>query len=263
VRRARPVQPTGIQLTYYAELRAILRYARELVRARVYPRLAGWRDPMHGDAGERVDAPPRGVNRVLQQIAEAVARKYPLARLERLVGKIAAATGTHQRSQLQRQLEGIDLGKIVDRGLKPQVQHFVAENVALIRTLPADYFQDVEREVLRGVRAGDRASEIQAALEERADVAQNRAALIARDQVLSFQADLNRTRQENLGVSEYIWRATPDERTRPEHAERDGQTFSWDDPPGDPNDEHTGGHPGEAINCRCNAEPIIPEDLLS
>jgi uncharacterized protein with gpF-like domain len=35
------------------------------------------------------------------------------------------------------------------------------------------------------------------------------------------------------------------------HAVYDDQVFRWDDPPED-------GHPGQAINCRCRAEPFIP-----
>ncbi len=39
---------------------------------------------------------------------------------------------------------------------------------------------------------------------------------------------------------------------RSSHAERDGKTFSWSDPP-------EGGHPGEAFNCRCRAEDVKEE----
>ncbi|QJE73761.1 minor capsid protein [Aerophototrophica crusticola] len=47
----------------------------------------------------------------------------------------------------------------------------------------------------------------------------------------------------------YVWRTMRDERVRPSHAERDGKVFRWSDPP-------QGGHPGEASNCRCWAEPV-------
>ncbi|WP_193788037.1 phage minor head protein [Magnetospira sp. QH-2] len=47
----------------------------------------------------------------------------------------------------------------------------------------------------------------------------------------------------------YIWRTVGDNKVRSSHADREGQTFSWDDPP-------EGGHPGEAENCRCWAEEI-------
>jgi hypothetical protein len=45
----------------------------------------------------------------------------------------------------------------------------------------------------------------------------------------------------------YIWRTVGDGKVRSSHAEREGEVFSWDNPP-------DGGHPGEAPNCRCWAE---------
>lgn len=47
----------------------------------------------------------------------------------------------------------------------------------------------------------------------------------------------------------YIWRTVGDSKVRSAHAERNGKTYSWDDPP-------EGGHPGEAPNCRCRAEDV-------
>ncbi len=49
----------------------------------------------------------------------------------------------------------------------------------------------------------------------------------------------------------YVWRCVGDERTRSEHEERDGEVFSWDEPP-------EGGHPGEDFGCRCLALPYKP-----
>ncbi|MFI3242581.1 MAG: minor capsid protein [Alphaproteobacteria bacterium] len=50
----------------------------------------------------------------------------------------------------------------------------------------------------------------------------------------------------------YIWRTKSDEKVRSSHAQRDGKTFYWDNPP-------EGGHPGEAYNCRCVAEGVWEE----
>jgi len=50
----------------------------------------------------------------------------------------------------------------------------------------------------------------------------------------------------------YIWRTRRDGKVRSAHADREGQIFSWDDPP-------EGGHPGGDYNCRCTAEPYFPE----
>lgn len=49
-------------------------------------------------------------------------------------------------------------------------------------------------------------------------------------------------------TTHYVWRTFGDDRVRSSHAARDGQVFSWTNPP-----EH--GHPGSEPNCRCWPEP--------
>lgn len=65
----------------------------------------------------------------------------------------------------------------------------------------------------------------------------------------AFAGLINQLRQEDLGIEGYIWRSQDDAKVRDSHAEYDDQVFRWDDPP-------AGGHPGEAHNCRCYAEPM-------
>ena len=89
-------------------------------------------------------------------------------------------------------------------------------------------------------------------MSERTDVSDSRAKLIARDQVAKLNGELTKERQTDLGVTGYIWRTVGDERVRDEHADNDGQFFTWDSPP-------STGAPGEDIQCRCWAEPVLPE----
>ncbi|MCG7491962.1 phage minor head protein [Thalassobius sp. Cn5-15] len=67
----------------------------------------------------------------------------------------------------------------------------------------------------------------------------------------AFAGLINQLRQEELGIEGYIWRSQEDAKVRDSHAEYHDQIFRWEDPP-------AGGHPGEAHNCRCFAEPIAP-----
>ncbi|MDN2565194.1 minor capsid protein [Aquibium sp. A9E412] len=71
--------------------------------------------------------------------------------------------------------------------------------------------------------------------------------------VRRFAARINAERQQALGVERYIWRSRNDARVRPLHAAHDDGVFFWDAPP-------EGGHPGEAYNCRCIAEPFVPDE---
>lgn len=62
---------------------------------------------------------------------------------------------------------------------------------------------------------------------------------------------VNELRQRALGIEHYVWRSRDDEKVRRAHAEYDDRVFRWDAPP-------DGGHPGQAHNCRCYAEPFLP-----
>lgn len=69
--------------------------------------------------------------------------------------------------------------------------------------------------------------------------------------LLAFAGLINELRQEDLGIQRYVWRSRDDAKVRVRHAEHDNRVFRWDEPPED-------GHPGQAYNCRCVAEPILP-----
>lgn len=139
-----------------------------------------------------------------------------------------------------------------DLGMREVTAQFVRENLRLVRGMADKAGREVEGVLTGGI--GVRAEDLAAAVAERFQVAESRAALIARDQTLKVNGFLTRTRQQAAGVTEYEWVSSKDERVRPEHAEADGNVYRWDTPPAE-----TGGfHPGEDINCRCTANPILP-----
>ena len=64
--------------------------------------------------------------------------------------------------------------------------------------------------------------------------------------------NLTELRQTSIGVTDYVWSTSGDERVRPEHAARNGKVYKWSEPP-------AGGHPGEDIQCRCRAIPVLDD----
>ncbi|MDP3198020.1 phage minor head protein [Tabrizicola sp.] len=71
-----------------------------------------------------------------------------------------------------------------------------------------------------------------------------------------FAALINELRQRDLGILQYVWRSRDDGKVRSSHAQYDDQVFSWDNPP-------EGGHPGQAFNCRCHAEPFVQDQVAT
>ncbi len=139
------------------------------------------------------------------------------------------------------------------------MKYWSRNNSLLIKDIPfKTSHQIAERTriaLIEGTNQTDLTKEVFDIMSERTDVSDSRAKLIARDQVAKLNGQLTRERQEEIGVSGYIWRTVGDERVRDSHDEVDGQFFSWDSPPS----ETDGNHPGEDFQCRCWPEPVLPE----
>jgi len=134
----------------------------------------------------------------------------------------------------------------------------LARQVELIKSLPIEAAQRVQRLALEGITTGMRASEIAKEIMRSGDVAKSRAMTIARTEVSRTAAALTQARAEFVGSTHYIWRTSKDGAVRPSHRAMEGQAVRWDSPPVL---DHMRGHAGEFPNCRCFAEPVLPDRL--
>tara|TARA_R110000851_G_scaffold96792_2_gene209925 strand:+ start:12765 stop:13502 length:738 start_codon:yes stop_codon:yes gene_type:complete len=147
---------------------------------------------------------------------------------------------------------GVDLQSIVqNEGLDDILVATTRENVSLIKSIPAEYFKKIEGIVYGGTVQGSKAGSMISQIMSTNKSTFKRAKLIARDQSSKLNSAITQQRSQNLGVEEYIWRTAGDERVRESHRSKNGKVFRWDDPPKDT------GHPGQDIQCRCVAQPII------
>lgn len=157
---------------------------------------------------------------------------------------------------------GIDLGAVIQaEGIGNTIDAAVLRNVSLVRGLSQDVARRLSAKLLDALTRGLNNREIEKIITTEFGIARRRAELIARDQAASFNGELNRIRQTAMGITEYVWSTSLDERVRgnpegkypnarPSHWAREGKTFKWSDPPSD-------GHPGQPINCRCTARAVI------
>lgn len=143
---------------------------------------------------------------------------------------------------------------------KDVLQSIVQENVALIRSIPQQYLSQVEGIVMRSVQTGRDLEQLTADLQRQFGVTRRRATLIARDQNNKATASIHRVRQLELGIKEAIWmHSGGGKEPRPLHvkAGKDQVRFNletgWFDP-----HERQFILPGQLINCRCVAKPVIP-----
>ncbi len=174
--------------------------------------------------------------------------------IKELATKFAQHTSTFQRIQLNRQTKaalGVDLFT-GDRGIPARISGFVSENVALIKSIPEEVASRVEKKIARAVNSGQLHGDLAKDLENDFGFPETRAKLIARDQVGKLYGQINASRSQEVGATQFIWRTVGDERVRDDHSDFDGETYAYDDPP-------NGTLPGEEINCRCSAEPVFDD----
>jgi len=115
---------------------------------------------------------------------------------------------------------------------------------------------DISRIVEDAHRRGIRVEALAGQLAARFGVSDKRAELIARDQILKLNAKVNQGLQQRIGVREYTWSTSRDERVREMHAELEGTRQSYTNPPEIAPGRF--GHPGDDYQCRCVAIPIMP-----
>jgi len=126
------------------------------------------------------------------------------------------------------------------------IKGFVADRLPTLRHM-------VEENLARGGRTDLLAKKLQAEF----GFAQRKAEFLADHETGLLVSKYRQHRYESLGVQEYIWSTSNDERVRPDHKALNGRRFSFMNPP--IVDRATGrrGNPGEDYRCRCVAQPIL------
>lgn len=157
---------------------------------------------------------------------------------------------------------GISIEWTLTAAQRDVVAAAINENVALIKSIPSQFFSRIEPMVMRSVARGGDVGGLAQELQAEFGVTKRRAALIARTQNRQANATMTRSRQlQVLGnEAEAIWCHSHGGREpRPTHvkAGRDKVRYKvaegWPDPA-------LGGRkiwPGTEINCRCFPRPVI------
>lgn len=239
------------QIQYNRKLQQIVKLVRADVDAEIVPVIKQQAPEYVADAWTDVIA--AALRRLLT--------RWNSPQAQRQAEQIAAEfVRTAADDNLRRQKSfGIDLYG-GNNQLQDYLQAAAFQNAQLIKSIPAQYLEQVSNIVMGNMRQGMRPSYIEQALVKQFGVTTRRAKLISRDQHAKIQGEMNKIRQTNSGIEFFRWVTAQDERVRHSHvtvAKRDvgyGEgVFKWSDLPvvdGVPT------FPGQPINCRCIARPV-------
>lgn len=177
----------------------------------------------------------------------------------RMVDDSTVASRGALHGSLSRLTGGLSLRtNIMGPKLRAVYKASVAQNVSLIKTIGAEYLQNVERAVLRSITTGNGLQDLVPALEQYEGYTHRKARNVALDQTRKTYNAINKGRMQEIGVKRFTWiHSGGGAHPREDHIAMDGQVFSFDNPP--VIDQRTGerGIPGQAINCRCTMAPVF------
>ena len=256
-REPRPVRPSAAIEAEYR--RKLLKLITEMQRSVIYWTSATYRQNEPRIAQDELPAI------ILGRRVRDLSRRWR-SRFDDLAQELARffAKSIAQRSDvaLKRSLErgGMSVAFRMTPAMRDVLRAVIQENVSLIRSIPAQYFTQVEGYVARSVQTGRDLKQLSDDLQRNFGVTKRRAHLISRDQNNKATANLQRARQLELGIKQAVWlHSGGGKEPRPSHlkAGRDKVVFDlakgWWDP-----SEKKFILPGELINCRCVSKPVIP-----
>lgn len=157
---------------------------------------------------------------------------------------------------------------------------FMVTQVKLITSLPNQAARRVHKLALAGISTAQRPKELAEEIWDTGRVTKARAMLIARTEIARAQSALVMARAKNVGSNGYIWRTMRDAFVRPalppvmrpdqwaklntaakgSHRLLEGKVIDWNNPPvAGPQGQRA--HAGMIFNCRCYAEPIVPDEF--
>jgi SPP1 gp7 family putative phage head morphogenesis protein len=185
--------------------------------------------------------------------------------LEDFLRRMGGDIQRKQRGYVQRVTK---IPPAYESGRQAALEAFRRDNVALITRMGEEQRAQIADILRRAQSDGSRWEDIAPEIQGRLKVGKARARLIARDQTNKFNASAQQTSQRAAGITQYRWSTSKDNavRGRPggeyakskeNHWALEGKIFSWNDPPLIPGTSERA-HPGERIQCRCVAVPVIP-----
>ena len=217
-------------------------------------------------AQDAADSKDRGFSVLAKELLDKLTKKFnrlfdnaalPLA--EAMWKHSTTASAAALSNSLKKLTGGVTLQtSIVSKGLKTIAEAAIAENVALIKTIPRQYLAKIEGAVMRSITTSNGLQYLIPKIAKYSKQTKRQIQNTAYDQTRKAYNSINKQRMMSAGVNKFIWRHSGGgQKPRQDHIKMDGKVYSFDKLP--VIDRSTGerGIPGQAINCGCTMEPCI------
>lgn len=126
-----------------------------------------------------------------------------------------------------------------------------------IKGFSVEQVEQLRDKVQANLEGGARTDRLAKIVEVEFGVSKRRARGIAEHETSLLVSKFRQRRLQDIGVEEYDWDTSHDEKVRADHSALDGKRFSWSSPPITNRATGARNHPGEDHNCRC-----VPRGVL-
>jgi len=207
-------------------------------------------------------------------------RPHELLLISKLM-PIARSLGNYTTKQVFNSLKNkveVDLNNLavdifstrISPSLEERYKVFALENVILIRSIEEQLLSSVAVIVTESYKSGFSTKDITDQIYSRFDVSENRAKLIARDQIGKLHSKIIQDEAASLNINYYVFSDSDDERTRASHHAMHNKICKFNDQTvykdslQDKEWKKRSSisavelHPGIDYNCRCNFILVIP-----
>lgn len=134
------------------------------------------------------------------------------------------------------------------------------EAANLIKTIPQDYLNDVQGQVMRSISSGNGLADLVPYMNSIYKNNARHARLVALDQTRKTYNSINLGQMRKIGVSKFEWiHSGGGKHPRAEHIKLNGKVFDIDKPPfiGVMYGKDIYGFPAQLPNCRCTMRPLV------
>lgn len=252
----RPVRPNvGIETAYRGRLTRLIDAMSDSV---IYWLKASYRANTPRIAQD--ETPADALRRSIRKLAAQWTRRFDVAAVK-LGDYFALSVEKRSSAALRKILRdgGISVEFKMTAAMRDVVDATIHANVALIKSIPSQYFDQVEGAVMRSVQTGRDLAGLVQDLQRYSGITKRRAAFIALDQNNKATSAFNTARQLELGIDEAEWHHSGGgKEPRPTHVQAGREkvrykiSTGWYDPA-----VKRFIRPGEEPGCRCVGKPII------
>lgn len=194
-----------------------------------------------------------GVAFLFDKIRRRIKKISALPIVNKIFGKVDKHTKTEQ-AETFKSVFGAEIQQKTPPKFEMLKTIWTAENMTLIKSIDNQTMEKIQytlsQKIISAANKEILMQDLTQEIKNIAKVSESRAALIGADQVGKLNGRLVQYRQQSAGIEYFIWRTMGDRRVRPAHAAKNGVMYRWDSPVE---------KPGEAIRCRCVAQPVIDE----